>query len=234
MLYELSLKISNRLPRYSDVIPKAQIEPFTSISSGDENNQCVMKLFSHLGTHLDAPYHFCENGQSIDALKIDSFRFQKALRVDAHAERGGRIDRAQLASCSGIHEADLLLIDFGYCDFFEQEDCYRDDFPALTLDAARYIREDLSNVRAIAIDTLSVDGTDGAQTRYANHHVLLDFVSSVRPVLIYECVNMRPIRHIQGFFRVYGFPLRVVGADASPVTVVAETDEVEGRICLEK
>lgn len=224
MLYELSLKFSPTLARYDNSIPMLQLEPFSRIREGDLNNQSSIHLFLHLGTHLDAPYHFCQNGPTIDALNISDFFFHKALLLDAKCEKGGRIDSAFLKKQERIHEADILLINFGYCHYMEQEDVYRDDFPALTEEAAAYIRNELANIKAIAIDTLSVDGTDGFATGFANHHALLDVKEDSRTVLIYECVDMRPIENTSGFFKLYGIPIRVVGADASPVTVIAEID----------
>lgn len=224
MLYELSLALSQSVARYDDTIPMVRLEPFCRIKEGAINNQSSINLFLHLGTHLDAPYHFCENGSTIDELDISDFIFRKALLINANCEKGGRIDSAFLKKQPHIHEADILLINFGYCNYMEQEDIYRDDFPALTLDAAEYIRHELPNVRAIAIDTLSVDGTDGFETNFANHHALLDVVGYTRPILIYECVDMRSIENTKKLFSVYGIPIRVVGADASPVTVIAEID----------
>lgn len=224
MLYELSLKFSPSLARYDDSIPRLQFEPFTRIQEGDLNNQSSIQLFLHLGTHLDAPYHFCENGQTIDELNISDFIFHKALLIDAKCGKGGRIDSTFLKKQNRIQEADILLINFGYCHYMEHESVYRDDFPALTADAAAYIRNELPNIKAIAIDTLSVDGTDGFVTGFANHHTLLDTKDDSRAILIYECVDMRPIGNKTGFFRLYGIPIRIVGADASPVTVIAEID----------
>lgn len=224
MLYELSLKFSQDLARYDDTIPVVQLDPFCRIKEGAINNQSSINLFLHLGTHLDAPYHFCEDGFTIDELDVSDFIFRKALLIDAECEKGGRIDRAFLARQPHIDEADILLINFGYCKYMDQEAVYRDNFPALTLDAAKYIRNELPNVKAIAIDTLSVDGTDGFDTGFANHHALLDTKDSLRTVLIYECVDMRPIENTKKFFSVYGIPIRIVGADASPVTVIAEID----------
>lgn len=224
MLYELSLKFSRSLARYDDSIPPLELKPFSRIQHGDLNNQSSVDLFLHLGTHLDAPYHFCESGPSIDELNIAGFIFHKALLIDAKCEKGGRIDRAFLDSHPRITEADILLINFGYCHYMDQESVYRDNFPALTADAAEYIRNELPNVKAIAIDTLSVDGTDGFATGFANHHALLDVKDGNRTILIYECVDMRPIENTRGFFTLYGIPIRIKGADASPVTVIAEIE----------
>ncbi|MBC8560564.1 cyclase family protein [Fumia xinanensis] len=223
MLYELSLPLSPDVVRYDDATPKPQFQPFTSIGSGDSNNQTVITLFTHGGSHVDAPYHFCEGGDTIDQLNIGAFIFSKALLVNVQSQRGGRIGVEQLKGQEGIENADLLMLHMGYSQFWQNEAVYRDDFPALTLEAARYLREQLPNLKAIALDTLSVDGTDGFSTGFANHHALLDMrEDGIRPLLIYECMDFTPILGLKDYCKVYGIPLRLKGLDASPVTMVAE------------
>lgn len=223
MLYELSIPISLDLVRYDDDTPKPQFQTFTSIRSGDINNQTIVTLFTHGGSHVDAPYHFCEAGESIDRIKLDDFIFSKALLVDVPSQKGGRICAEQLKEEEGIESADLLMLHMGYSRHWKNESVYRDDFPALTFDAARYLREELPNLKAIALDTLSVDGTDGFNTGFANHHALLDVrEDGLRPLLIYECIDFTSILGRKGYCKVYGIPLRLQGLDASPVTMVAE------------
>lgn len=223
MLYELSVVISPETVRYDDTIPRPEFRKFTSIMAGDCNNQTEISLFAHLGSHVDAPYHFCESGKKIDEFSVDSFIFRKALLIAVPAEKGGRITAEQIRAWEGIREADILLLHMGYSKYCFNEIVYRDNFPAITREAAVFIREELLNVKAIAIDTMSVDGTDGFSTNFANHHALLDTRSDgIRPLLIYENINLTPILGTRGFFSLYGIPLKLKGVEASPVTMVAE------------
>ena len=223
MLYVLSVPVSCETVRYDETIPIPEFRPFTSIQAGDINNQTEFCLFAHLGSHVDAPYHFCESGKKIDEYGIEHFIFHRALLVDVASEKGGRITVEQIRNQEGVEKADLLLLHMGYSQYCLNEKVYRDDFPALTKEAAVYIREALPKLKAIAIDTLSVDGTDGFDTNFANHHALLDTrEDGIRPLLIYENMDFTSILGTKGFFSVYGIPLRLKGVEASPVTMVAE------------
>lgn len=223
MLYELSVPISSKTVRYDETIPVPRLLPFTSISAGDANNQTEISLFAHLGSHVDAPYHFCETGKKIDEYGIDSFIFRRALLIEAESPKGGRVTAEQLRGREGIEEADILLLYTGYSKYCMDGTIYKDDFPALTVEAAAFIREELPRLKAIALDTMSADGTDGFQTNFANHHMLLDTrEDGIRPLLIYENMDFTSILGTKGFFSVYGIPLRLKGAEASPVTMVAE------------
>lgn len=223
MLYELSVPISPETVRYDETIPAPDFRPFTSMQAGDANNQTEICLFAHLGSHVDAPYHFCETGKKIDEYEIGSFIFRKALLLDVESEKGGRITAEQLRGREGIEEADILLLYTGYSKYCMDAIVYRDNFPALTREAAVFIREELPALKAIALDTMSVDGTDGFQTNFANHHTLLDTRDDgVRALLIYENMDFTSILGTKGFFSVYGIPLRLKGVEASPVTMTAE------------
>ncbi|MBQ1352275.1 MAG: cyclase family protein, partial [Oscillospiraceae bacterium] len=46
-------------------------------------------LFSHTGTHMDAPFHLLPDGPSLDALPPSQF-FEKALVVDCTSVSAGR------------------------------------------------------------------------------------------------------------------------------------------------
>ena len=223
MLYDLSIVISPDIVRYDDATPRPEFEPFTSIKAGDVNNQMQVTLFTHGGTHVDAPYHFCETGDSIDKININDFFYNKALIIDVRSDKGGRIGRERIEQEKGIEEADILMLYTGYSRYLHDEMIYRDDFPALTEEAALFLREKLPHLKEISLDTLSVDGVDGVSTGFANHHALLDKrPDNIRPLLIFECANFTPVVGVKGFFKAYGIPLRLKRGDASPVTLVAE------------
>lgn len=223
MLYELSVKLSETLPRYDETIPKCVFQPYTTIKNGDYNNQTVISVFSHSGSHVDAPYHFCLQGKSIEEVDIADFIFTRALFINVETGKGGRIPVERLRGTPGLEQADILLLYTGYSRYCDNEPVFRDDFPALTLETCRFLREELPELKAIALDTMSVDGTDGYETGFANHHMLLEMrEDNMRPILIYENMNFTPIIGCRDFFKVYGIPLRMKGLDASPVTMVAE------------
>jgi kynurenine formamidase len=98
-----------------------------------------------------------------------------------------------------------------------------DDFPSLSVEAARLIRTELLNIKAVAIDALSIESCRlGPQRNFAVHKTLLDSeIYKTRTVLIFEDVNMGPILKRQ-IRRIYAFPLRLTGLDASPISIVAE------------
>ena len=64
----LSYPLTKNAPVWPGNPPAAQTEPFESIAAGGMANTTVLNLFSHSGTHLDAPKHFNDDGPPAAAL----------------------------------------------------------------------------------------------------------------------------------------------------------------------
>ncbi|MCU0503532.1 MAG: cyclase family protein, partial [Anaerolineae bacterium] len=58
----LSYPLSAASPVWPGNPPSARTEPFSSIAGGGNSNTTLLHLFSHSGTHLDAPKHFNDAG----------------------------------------------------------------------------------------------------------------------------------------------------------------------------
>lgn len=53
--------------------PETRTERIKSIDNGDSYNLSQISMSVHSGTHLDAPLHFCEDGKSIDNIRLNTF-----------------------------------------------------------------------------------------------------------------------------------------------------------------
>lgn len=53
--------------------PKPEMERIMSISKGDICNLTSLKMCAHNGTHVDAPFHFLDNGDTIDQVDLKRF-----------------------------------------------------------------------------------------------------------------------------------------------------------------
>lgn len=224
MFIELSYKLHEDIPTYPG-LPREKFEPHTRMANGDQANTTLITHFLHNGTHVDAPFHFYDAGATIDQIPIEDFVFERPLVIKKLLKKSELIQLEDLTSCGEeLHGADILLLYTGYCDIRDDGKVYADDFPAVSEEAARYIRTELLNIKAVAIDTLSIESaTLGPQNDFRVHKTFLDGdLFKTRPLLLYEDVNVGRIAN-EKVKRVYAFPLRLKGLDASPVTIVAET-----------
>ena len=181
--------------------------------------------FLHTGTHVDAPSHFDKTGLTISDIPIDRFIYNTPLVVNIPKKKGELILKEDLDIYKNIDSADLLLIHTGYSRFMNSPFDFLDDFPALSLEAARYLRS-VPSLKAIGIDTISIEGIKGLDEGFPVHHELLDSKIGMRdPLLVYENVFLSELMSNELPFRVYAFPLRLENMDASPVAMVAEIKE---------
>jgi kynurenine formamidase len=223
MFVEMAYPLSPEMPVFPG-LPHDEFISLSRMSSGGEANTSLVRHPLHNGTHVDAPCHFYDGGRTIDQIPIADFIFSRPLLIRKNLPKGGLLQPEDLeASGPMLRFADILLLCTGYHALRANTSTYVDDFPALSPEAARMIRSDLLNVKAVAIDTLSIEScTRGPKSGFVVHKSLLDgSMYRTRPLLIFEDVNLGPILE-KTISRIFAFPLRLLGLEASPVNMIAE------------
>jgi len=225
MLVELSYALSPEMPVFPG-LPFDEFIAHSRMAAGAESNTTMVKHFLHNGTHVDAPFHFYDKGKTIDEIPVADFAYAKPLLIQRKLAKGELLGAGDLRACGdSLEVADLLLICTGYHELRSEGARYADDFPSLSVEAARFIRTSLPRAKAVAIDTLSIESAVlGPIQGFPVHKALLDGeLYPQRSLLIFEDVNLLPVLG-RSIGRVYAFPLRFTRLDASPVAMVAEVE----------
>lgn len=219
-------------PIYEDMpvhpaLPKVELEPRERKKKGDDWNGSVMSIYLHAGTHVDAPWHHMDNGKGIDAIPIEDFIYKTPLMLDVPLEQNEFVTVDMLKKHDGVQEADFIIFNTGHWRYREADiEKYSSDFPAVSPEAAEYLRTQLPNLKAVAIDTLSIENLNEAPDNgYFVHHAFLDHEKYDAPtMLIYEDINPEPLigKTLKSAFTA---PLRIVDHDASIVNVIVEIEE---------
>lgn len=206
-IVDLSLDIYDRAPTFWPD-PKTAVIPHLGIANLKYNiTQLVMS--THLGTHLDAPFHFFDEGRTVE--RIDPGRgFGPAWVLD-FSSKGPKaeITLADLAR----HERKIIrgsrvIIRTGWDAAFPEER-YFTDYPGLPADACGYLAD--RGVACLALDMPSVYAPDYLPA----HHRLLR-----AEVLIVEgLAHLERLESERVFF--VALPLRIRGRDGSPCRAVA-------------
>jgi kynurenine formamidase len=224
MFVELSHVLRPGMPNFPDAPPE-RLEVLERQERGDAANTSSARHFMHNGTHIDAPFHFDSAGPGIEALPLSSFIYEHPVLLELPKGPGEEITLADLER-RDIDGADALLIRTGF-DALRSSDpaAYRVLFPGLKRDAAAWLRRSFPSLKAVVLDFLSVDNYfTGLREGYPSHHELLSASSSpMRPLLIVEDADLRPVSG-KRLLRVFALPLRFAGAEAAPVSLVAEID----------
>jgi len=223
MFLELSYELSENIPVYPGS-PREMYRKNSRIAEGDPSNTSVITHYLHNGSHVDAPFHFDKEGIGIDEVPIENFMFQSPLVIECNKNRSELIELSDLQLYEpNLHRADILLFNTKFSLLRDDAKSYADDFPALSLEAATYIRNDLLNVKAIGIDTLSIESAvHGPEQDFPVHKILLSHTcSKERPLVIYEDIDIQKVSG-KKIKQIWAFPLRLKGLDGSPITMVAE------------
>jgi kynurenine formamidase len=203
--------------------PTLRLDQIYDISRGDACNAFVLHLLNHYGTHVDGPRHFNPEAQPLAALPPDYFVFRSVALLDLPCGEGGTLAAEDLAAALPRGWLpDLLMIRTGFALVRDTDPGrYVRRGPTLAPEAAALIVNDLSSVRAIAVDCLSVGSVERPEENLATHRTLCGVGrQDGRFVLIYEDVNMEPLGAPP--LRVWGTPLLVEGLDSAPVVMLAE------------
>ena len=207
-IIDLSYELEASTPVYpGDAGVEIKILETTSTKIPDRRalNNSRFSVSIHTGTHMDAPFHFFDDGQTIDQISLDRF-CGPALCVDLEGEKS--IEAANLKPFEQkIRQYPKIILHTGWESHWRKPD-YFTDHPCLTGDAAQFLVD--SGVHLVGLDTPSVD-----QPPFPAHLVLLG-----NGVVIVE--NLRNLDAIpQEAFELIVLPLKIVGRDGSPARAIA-------------
>lgn len=187
--------------------PPLRIAPHATVAT-HRFNTSTLGMGTHQGTHLDAMFHFFDDGRTLDRMPLDWFYGPaRALRVPKGANE--EITVADLEP----HAAHLLpgariIVATGWHRHFGRPD-YFTAFPSFTLEAASYLA-------ARRIRLLGMDMPTPGKQWLELHHILL--APATEMVLV---EGLAALEALPDAFIFAGFPLNLVGRDGSPVRAVA-------------
>jgi kynurenine formamidase len=207
-IVDLSHEIKNDMPVWPGTAGPEFSELCTIARDGFAEQSICMS--SHTGTHIDAPAHIIEGGDSLDRLDVGRF-YGKGLLIDVRDTADGAVTRDLLQPFSvQIAESDFVLLHTGWYRFWGLER-YDRDYPVLTSEAASWIAG--FPLKGIGIDAPSFDAS--GVDEYPVHRQLL----GAGILLIENLANFHRLP-VTGF-SLSVFPLGIADAEACPVRAVA-------------
>lgn len=207
---DLTLTISKDLPMFPGS-PTPNFIPWSSLKEDGYNLELVF-LSSHSGTHIDAPFHFLQNGAKIHKIPLER------LVIDAiliKIKKGKKIITRQ--DIEDFEKNNFLIPKKSTVIFHTDwsknlnKNFYFTKNPGLSSSAAKYLVS--KKINLIGIDSPSIDlGTD---EKFSVHQIL-----SKNNILIVEnLINLEKIHTTQ--FRFVVLPLKLENATGSPVRALA-------------
>lgn len=176
-----------------------------------------LQLYSHMGTHMDAPAHIIENGRTLDQFPAEHF-IGSAVVIPCTPkcmpdETYPVIDMSALEPYMEAAEAaDFLIFSTGWESKWNDSATYRSSYPILAPDIAFFAAT--RHKKGIGVDTLSPDRPDKLHFHRA-------FLSSEEGVIIENLCNLASVPAGE-LFPLCALPLLFENADGAPARVLGE------------
>ena len=211
---DLTLTISEDIPTFPGS-PQPNFIPWENLKD-DGYNLELLFLSSHTGTHLDAPYHFVENGLKIHEINLTRL-VREAVLIMSRKKSDKAITKSDIQKFEKKHgkipNYSTVIFWTGWQKML-RDDSYFIKNPGLSEAAAKYLVSKKTNM--VGIDSPSID-FKGSQ-RFPVHRLF-----SKNNILIVEnLANLDKIKTTKFHFIV--LPLKLNGATGSPVRAIAFID----------
>jgi len=194
--------------------PKISVVAHTSVATTGYNLAQIC-MSTHQGTHLDVPFHFYENGKTLDQVPLERF-YGPAVLIDL-APGGSLPPKSPI----GVEMLDRhretfqpgarVVFRTGWDRRFGSPE-YFSDYPTMTIEAAHWIAGKRIGLLGMDLPTPSIHSKDV-------HWALL--AKEVEIIIVEGLTNLD---RLPARFVLAAFPLNIQGRDGSPIRAVAIVD----------
>jgi arylformamidase len=205
-IYDISLTISPNLPTWPGD-PGLKLDRFESMDQGAHANKTRISSSVHLGTHVDAPHHFLNDGRTVEQLALEVLTgpcYVVQLPDGIEAITAEVLERTEITPA-------MKRVLFGTRNshlWARGESTFQTDFVAITEDGAQWLVE--RGVQLVGVDYLSVAPYGDSEP---THKVLLG-----AGVILVEGLNLSNV--MRGFYDLYCLPLKIAGSDGAPARAI--------------
>jgi arylformamidase len=177
-----------------------------NLAAGDEANVSQLETDVHVGTHVDAPCHFLQEGTAVEELSLDVLIGPAYV---AYLPEVKAVTAADLEELNLPPNTTRLLLSTTNSQLWANHVTeFNKDFVALTADGAQWLAD--KGIRLIGVDYLSVQRYyDSTLT----HEILLK-----AGIIILEGLNLTNVA--AGMYQLVCLPIKLVGSDGAPARAV--------------
>lgn len=198
---DISQTLHNGIAEWPGDTPFTYEVAFAKADTGSVNIG-KMTTSTHMGTHIDAPFHYDDAGMKVHELPIDVY-IGKAVVIDVSGLDSVGYSNLEAHDFGGAERVLLKTSSRPNADVFPQS------YTVLRPDIGPLLKE--RGVKLIGVDTPSVD---------SEHSKILDAHHALyaNDVLILENIVLDEVE--PGEYELIALPLPIAGADGSPVRAV--------------
>lgn len=209
----LSHPMSTKTPAYGGA-RGVEIEALSRISDGDTANSCRVSMPNHIGTHVDAPYHFFDDGRRLTDFEPGYWIFREPVLLDVDVPSGELVGPEWVEDLS--ESCDLVLLRTGH-EAVRDQDEYWQAGCGLSPELGEWLRANRPNVRAVGMDLISVTSRLRRAEGRTAHRAFLNSEAEGDPLLLIE--DMKLAECPDALSIVLVSPIFFEALDGAPVTV---------------
>ncbi|MCI0764923.1 arylformamidase [Bacillus sp. TL12] len=198
---DISQPLNNEIATWPGDTPFSYEVSWSKEQSGSVNvGKLTMSI--HTGTHIDAPFHFDNNGKKVLDLDVNVY-VGKARIIDVSSMESIGAKELEKFKLDGVERLLLRTASHGNAQEFPET------IPYLRADIAPFLSE--KGIQLIGVDVPSVDPLDDKEL--AAHHQLFKHGIHILENVVLD--------HVQdGDYELIALPLALTDADGSPVRAV--------------
>lgn len=199
-IYDISRPVFRDMALFPGNLPPEQIWT-RRMADGGKNNLSTIKMGSHTGTHVDAPFHFVPDGVTLDDVALDAFLgCCRLIEIDATV-----ITRAHLMPFAP-KQGEILLVKTPNSRRDVRQP-FDENYVGFDLEAAQYLVS--CGIKTIGIDYLSVEDHSANVVHAPLLHAGLGIIEG----LYFKDV-------LPGDYFLSALPVKIEGAEGAPCRAV--------------
>lgn len=208
--------IQESTPSYGDQGGFSRIS-LSKIKEGNSANSEKWIFNNHLGTHVDFPKHFYDDGLSSSEFQHSFFIFKNIgfVVLEKPASPGQLITVEDLLPQVKLlpKSTEVLLLKTHF-EKYRTDDRYWNNNPGFDAKLSLFFRSHFSCLKAFGFDSISLTSINHREMGKKAHKA---FLNKINPILIIEDMKLSSLKKNQLFDELYVFPLMIENTDGTPV-----------------
>lgn len=213
----LSHVIDSNTPTYGNR-DSFSVDEVSQIKNGASANSSSWNFSSnHLGTHIDMPKHFYDNGKTLTDYGNEFWYSKKCFLIDIPCKKARLISNSDILEKIPL-DVEFLLIRTGY-EKYRLKDKYWNDNPGLAPEFAIWLKKNFVKLKFIGFDFISLTSWIYKDEGKEAHRKFLSTSRNHKPICIIEDMSLSVIK--SPLKNIIVSPFFVKGGNGSPVTIFA-------------
>jgi len=191
--------------------PKIAFNSLLTINK-DGANVAIIRFATHVGTHIDAPFHMIKGGQTVDEIPVELF-IGNAVLIDATKTSQGSEINPKNIQINDVNNKDIVIVKTRYCDDPDNISSY--SYPSLEFGELLLRKK----IKLYCTDAPSVDPSPSVDEPNNKRFLFHKLMFKHGVPIVEGLVNLSKLNSAHFLFVV--LPLKLAGLDGSPCRAIA-------------